>query len=130
MENASKALIMAGAILIALAIISLSVFAFTNYKKKVDENNSIDKQAISAFNSKILPYTGDNVKGTDVNAMLQEINALNHAEKTFIVEVWKDGNLFLDQDGFKGAKKLPTTDTFKIEASYNKFGCIDRVDIN
>ena len=41
MENASKALIMAGAVLLALLIISLGVMIYNNYSKTVAENSDL-----------------------------------------------------------------------------------------
>ena len=58
MENASKALIMAGAILIAILIISLGVYVFNNMSSTAKNSANMDKQEISNFNSKITPYLG------------------------------------------------------------------------
>jgi len=71
MENASKALIMAGAILIAIMIISLGILIFSKMGGSAKEIANMDEQEIAAFNSKITPYLGESVSGSQVNALLQ-----------------------------------------------------------
>ena len=79
MENASKALIMAGAILIAILIISLSVYIFNNMSTSAKDSANMDKQEISNFNSKITPYLGENVTGTQVNSLIQLVISIDNA---------------------------------------------------
>lgn len=81
MENASKALIIAGAILISLLIISLGVFVFKTFSDTVDKNANMSKQEIGAFNERIIPYTGENVGGAQVNALIQLARSINQKEK-------------------------------------------------
>lgn len=71
MENASKALLIAGAILIAILIISLSVLMYGNIGGTAKEMADMTEQEIASFNSKITPYLGNAVTGTQVNALLQ-----------------------------------------------------------
>lgn len=71
MENASKALIMAGAVLIAILIISLSVLVFNNFSSSAKNMANLDEQEISAFNSKLTGYIGTSIAGSQVNALLQ-----------------------------------------------------------
>ena len=77
MENASKALIMAGAVLLALLIISLGVMIYNNYSKTVAENSDLSEQEITSLNSKILPYIGENISGSKVNALITVVYAMN-----------------------------------------------------
>ena len=77
MENASKALIIAGAILVSIMIISLGMMIFRNMKPSVENAAKMDQQEIQAFNSKIMPYLGDNVPGSQVNALLQYCSSAN-----------------------------------------------------
>lgn len=73
MENASKALIMAGAILIAILLISLAVYMFNQGKESVVKMSNLDEAEISAFNKKITPYLGKGISGSQVNALIQLI---------------------------------------------------------
>lgn len=77
MENASKALILAGSILIAIIIISLGIVVFRNMSAPVQREASLTEQQISAFNSKISPYTGESVSGSQVNALMQLVRTIN-----------------------------------------------------
>ena len=79
MENASKALIIAGAILLAILIVSLGITIFNNAKDNAN-NQKLDEQVISAFNSKFASFEGTKT-GTEVNTMLQQVIASNQAEK-------------------------------------------------
>ena len=55
MENASKALIIAGSILVAILIVSLGVMVFNRFSGTAKEMANMNEQEISAFNSKIQP---------------------------------------------------------------------------
>ena len=73
MENASKALIIAGAILVSIMIVSLGVLLFNRMQKPVIDMANMDEQEIAAFNSKITPYLGNTISGSQVNALIQYI---------------------------------------------------------
>ena len=77
MENSSKALIIAGSILIAIVIISLGVVIFNKMATSVENQSSLTTQQISNFNSKITPYVGKNVAGSQVNALIQLVRTIN-----------------------------------------------------
>ena len=81
MENASKALILAGSILIALIIISLGVMIFKNYSNSVKNNTSLDKQTIASFNRRIDPYIGDNKSASQVNTLRDIAISINNNAK-------------------------------------------------
>jgi hypothetical protein len=76
MENASKALIIAGAILLAILIISLGIMIY-NQASGVVNNNAMSEVEITQFNAKFTQYEGDNVKGTQVKSILRQVYAHN-----------------------------------------------------
>ena len=76
MENASKALIIAGAILLAILIISLGIMIY-NQASGVVNNNAMSEVDISSFNQKFEQYTGTNVRGAQVNSLLSQIQTNN-----------------------------------------------------
>ena len=80
MENASKALIIAGAILLAILLISLGIMIY-NQASGVVDSNAMDEVAVNSFNQKFQQYEGDNVRGTQVNALLNTVlqNNLSNA---------------------------------------------------
>ena len=79
MENASKALIIAGSILVAIMIISLGILIFNNMGGAAKEAANMDEQEIANFNSKITPYIGKSISGSQVNALLQYCLSVNMA---------------------------------------------------
>ena len=75
MENASKALIIAGAILLAILLISLGIMIFNQAQDTVS-GSGMDQAAVSTFNNQLLKYEGS-IKGTMVKSMIQEVLAIN-----------------------------------------------------
>lgn len=71
MENASKALLMAGGVLIGLLIISLGVYLFTNFGGTAGQiQANIDENQLAQFNSQFTSYVGrDNVTIHEVVSM-------------------------------------------------------------
>lgn len=58
MENASKALIIAGAILLSILIIGLGMFIYQQASGAMG-NANLDPQKIQAYNSEFTSYEGD-----------------------------------------------------------------------
>ena len=83
MENASKALIIAGAILLSILLISLGIMVYRQAAGVVD-SNAMDEVAVSAFNQKFEQYVGDNIRGANVNALMRAVvqNNLTNASDT------------------------------------------------
>ena len=75
MENASKALIIAGAILLAILLISLGIMIFSQAQDTVT-GSGMSEAELTAFNNKFLKYEGVQ-KGTMVKALCQDIMATN-----------------------------------------------------
>jgi len=75
MENASKALIIAGAILLAILLISLGIMIF-NQAQDVVNGSGMSQAELQAFNSKFTKYEGDR-RGSVVRSLLQEAIASN-----------------------------------------------------
>ena len=57
MENASKALIIAGAILLAILLISLGIYIFSQAQNVVNDSG-FSKAEIQTFNNQFLKYEG------------------------------------------------------------------------
>lgn len=82
MENASKALIIAGAILISIMIVSLGVLIFNKMGNSAKEAANMDEQEIANFNSKLTPYIGQNVNGSQVNALIQLVISIDKSAES------------------------------------------------
>ena len=70
MENASKALLIAGAILLSILIIAIGMYIFTSAKKTITEStSSMSTQEIKAFNDQFTEYEGAQA-GSNVKALI------------------------------------------------------------
>lgn len=76
MENATKALLIAAAVLVAILIISLGLVVFNMAAETVNNSANLSAQEIQSFNEQFTQYQGDNVRGSNVNALLK--TALNN----------------------------------------------------
>ncbi len=81
MENASKALIIAGAILLAIIIISLGIMVVNNARSTVG-STSLNKQEIEAFNSTWDAYCGDKKSASDVRSLCSAAISNNAVESS------------------------------------------------
>ena len=75
MENASKALIIAGAILLSILLISLGIFVFTQAQDTLGSIN-LDEQEVLAFNNKFLAYEG-NIRGSQLKQLFNLVDSNN-----------------------------------------------------
>ena len=89
MDNASKALIMAGGILIAVLVISVSLYVITSARGVAKiSNERIEENAVQSFNRFYAAYTSD---GTKVEIM--GIDAVNIYRKALDDSQREDGAL-------------------------------------
>ncbi len=78
MENASKALLIAGAILIAILLIGIAMMVFGNIGGITGQaGTQIDQLEITGFNQPFEQYAGTNVSGSNVKTLISKINASN-----------------------------------------------------
>ena len=81
MENATKALMIAGAVLIAIMIIGVGMMIFSSSNDMLNESlGGMDKFAIDQFNSTFLPYEGRQ-KGSQLKQLISDIITLNATNK-------------------------------------------------
>ena len=70
MENASKALIIAGAILLSILIIAIGMYIYNSSTNSIQNAaGQISQQDMSAFNNQLDMYAGRQV-GTNVKALI------------------------------------------------------------
>lgn len=72
MENATKALLIAAAVLVAILIISLGVGIFQMGEEATSGMN-LSQQEVQAFNQQFDQYNGSGKRGTEVNALLKTV---------------------------------------------------------
>lgn len=129
MENASKALIIAGAVLISILVISLGVMVFRNMSSSVRTQANMDKEQIAAFNGKISPYLGTNVSSSQVNDLIQVVRTINQSYlqgNSNVVKITmqlKDGATSKDlvwdnADKTAGSINVPSGRYYSVTATY------------
>jgi len=83
MENASKALIIAGAILLSILIIAIGMYIYTSSQATIQNSmTDMNTQEIQAFNSNFTAYEGKQT-GSQVKALIQKLvaNARTYSEE-------------------------------------------------
>ena len=81
MENATKALLIAAAVLVAIIIISLGVTIVSGARNQIGKSSdALDDAEIEAFNSKFSSYEGTSVSGTRVKALVKTAYQQNQKE--------------------------------------------------
>ena len=88
MENASKALIIAGAILLAIAIIGVGMYVFNNASDSV-EGSDLSEEEVIAYNGDFDVYQGT-IRGSRVKTLIDTVNnhnltAIDNTEKIQIL---------------------------------------------
>lgn len=74
MENASKALLMAGGVLIAVLIIALLVYSFGSMSGYFKEEREVEKtEQLTAFNNQFESYNRKLLRGTDVVSVINKV---------------------------------------------------------
>ena len=126
MENASKALIIAGAILLAIIIISLGIMVVNNARNQIGGAN-LSKEEITTFNSQWDNYCGGNKSAAEIRSLLSSIISSNAAEKNTgtnrLIKVTYAKDLFGTNDAANNADitTIPTiqaTKTYTVTPSY------------
>lgn len=79
MENASKALIIAGAILLSILIIGIGMFIYQQATEAI-EGADMSSEQIAAYNAEFLNYEGTQ-SGTSVRALCDRIRNHNSANQ-------------------------------------------------
>lgn len=138
MENATKALLIAAAILIAILVISLGVVVYQRSAESV-EGMDLSGQSVQANNEKFTRYNGEHKKGSEVNAMLKTVLSSNTeaganneiAKQVIVVEGKKDasGNIvandakvILSTNATNIQKTMPTSSLYTIVVDQNGAG--------
>lgn len=76
MENASKALIIAGAILLSILLISLGIMVY-NQAIGVTDSDTLDEVSVTTHNNKFTQYEGTSVSATEVKALINAVDQNN-----------------------------------------------------
>ena len=134
MENASKALVMAGGILIALLIVGalmLMINQVSDYQKT--ETDSEKTQQLADFNKEYVQFTYDDIKGYELISLVNKVIDYNIKEtvgnsvdynKKITVSINMKG--FKNKYGVKNVTSLFTKDTYTIDEKRYKYSFLYR----
>ncbi len=127
MENASKALIIAGAILLAILLISLGIMIFAQAQDTVN-NSGMSEAATTSFNNKFLKYEGTR-KGSEVKALVNEAIAANaddnNSNNSISVKVMFGGKDLTSV----GSSTVLTSKTYDVNMKTYKSGRISEIEV-
>ena len=130
MENATKALMIAGAVLIAIMIIGVGIMIFQSGQETV--NSSIGKMnqvEIDTFNSELLAYEG-NQKGSNVKQLITKVITLNatndgtYDDRVIEINGEKTANGLAED-----RTKIINGKTYNVTMQYNSGGLITIITI-
>ena len=109
MENASKALIIAGAILLAILLISLGIMIFNQASSTLEGSGGMDDAQKQTFNAKFQKYESETagIKGSLVKSLINEIIAVNN-----------DDNDENDISAGTGSLAIDSTTAIKVNTTY------------
>lgn len=126
MENASKALIIAGSVLIAILLISLGLLIFKSTSGATDQTQDLGKiLEVQQFNSQFLKYCGTSVKGSQVRTLCEVIIAHN-ANSDNKVSI----NNKSDATGISDIRNsIKTNQNYKVTQNINGSGLIDSITV-
>ena len=113
MDNASKALIIAGAILLSILIISLGIFIF-NQASEITKSSNLSEVEVLNFNEKFTSFEGTNVRGSEVNSLLNRIVQNNVANQI-------DESKKVMSDQLENVSEAISNIAKEIEKDQNKF---------
>lgn len=124
MENASKALIIAGSILVSIVIITLGVMIVNNVRDTITDNSNLSAPEVNAFNSQFDTYEGKQ-SGTNARALYNVVrnhNNQNTDDPTLQILLTIDGGEYTGSDVYVAAtdtvKDMPAN-TLKAGNTYN-----------
>ena len=130
MENASKALIIAGAILLSILIIGLGMMIYNQAMSAV-EDTGLDAQRISTYNSEFDAYIGNNKRGTDVRSLINIIKSHNSAEDeqdpANNSRIVKFNGVYTPTDLDAARNGISTGKRYTVTATYNAEGLISEI---
>lgn len=125
MENVSKALIIAGAVLLAVLALSLMIYMIISGGDFLISSTSNEQNEVKTFNGRFLKYESSNDKktsGEDIKQLLKDVNAINNDE---------DDTNNIDLTGIKKSKEIRNNRDYNVTLSYSEeTGKVNSINIS
>lgn len=134
MENASKALLIAGAILICILLIGVGMLVYQSAQGTISEAVSqMSSQEKDMFNQQFEQYSGSRVNGSNVRALLQKVRNNNNTnfdtpDKQVEVVIGSENSTKTIESSHINAINTAATYNVKCDDN-NKDGLIEKITI-
>jgi len=120
MENASKALLIAGAILIVIILIGIGVAVINSTSNIQDQAGSTaDSMAAQTFNSRFTAYEGKGISASQVKSLISLVNSTKDRKVTL-----NNGT-----NGITSTGSVSSAEKYDVYVEYDGDGYIDLVTI-
>ena len=134
MENASKALIIAGAILLSILIIGIGMFIYNQAQEQINSSaGQMSQEEVRVFNSQFKAYEGKRISGSQVKqlltklatnaAKLEDPNAKDERKPHLMIEGDKKFGSLVDNynptDLNNASRDIKSTKTYNVEMNVN-----------
>lgn len=116
MENASKALLMAGGILIAIIVISLFAIFFNNLRSyENSQEDARNQEQVVRYNNQYTAYDRDGITLNEIKSLYNKIESNNKKAEN------GETNYYKIESNIKALCQKPPTETDKIDIANAKF---------
>ena len=132
MENASKALIIAGAILISILLIAVGMMVYNSAMKPIGvATGSMDSISIQMFNQRFQGYDGTQ-KGSNIKELISEVITSNSTNEdgVLVLITMSGGTATSDNAGLSTMRSGVTNGkTYTVKIVYDINGAVSQIDI-
>ena len=126
MENATRALTMAGGILIALMILGALFLMFNNLSSYQNQNDTSTKSTqIAEFNNQFEPYNKDKLTLMELHSVYNKVNSNNTKNPEYKIEMIYEFNSNHEDGNLKENFKSNFTAIEEAEKMNSTFSCIN-----
>ena len=135
MENATKALLIAAAVLIAIIIISFGLTVVRQGQQSVQDAD-LSEAEVTTFNSKFTVFEGTNKSTSNVNAMLDAVLGHNNNEKAsgkgnyvkVDLKTKETTKTLIAKEAVSSVEKLSGNNYYNVQCTYVN-GIVDTITI-
>ena len=102
---------------------------FNNFKQSADPSNVLTAEDISSFNAKITPYIGKNISGSQVNALINLVRAINSRNDS-IKSVTMTYGTKTQSKTKNELTRVPTVNYYEVTGVYDDNGLITTIRVS
>ena len=131
MENATKALIISAAVLIAIVLIAVGIKILSSTQGVTNEVDKVsDAMGKSVFNSQFTDYEGTAVKGSEVREVLNKVAATWRGNSSRNVSAIVNGTTYSSANDIATARaSISITSTYTVTVQYDSNGFVSSVTV-